>query len=190
MGGPKATKRNAVPASKTQASNASILYKTAVTIVLNTVPWKQLTSAHNYCVIMHKLKQLTNARTIDFESIGWELNSNAQLHCHFTLMTKKPIIIPKIISQLKKQKWFWKYNAIHNFENYRFHFKPLNEEADYIRWSAYCKKTKNMRPLYNKLCHDISNKLFPDLDLADYDIEFINGKPKYIDPHKQHFIFC
>jgi len=169
-------------------SYSSMQHHTAITIVLNTVPWKQLTSAHNYSVIINKLKQLTGS-LIDWSTIGWELNGNSQLHCHFTLHSKKRIVPPHITKKMKAQKHYWKYHSIPNFSNYRFHFKDLKTTSDIERWTDYCLKTGDQRPLYNRVAHDISNKLLPDLDLTDYDIEFIDGKPKYIDQTKALFIF-
>lgn len=193
MGGAGGHQRSAAPATKSQATKGSISYNsmhkhTAVTITLNTVPWKKLTSAHNYMCIINKVKQLANG-TVDWKTVGWELNGNCQLHCHFTLISKKPVVIAKIINQLKAQKHYWKYHSIDNFANYRLHFKPLKTTSDIERWTGYCLKAGDQRPFYNRVAHDISNKLLPDLDLTDYDIEFIGGNPKFIDGDKAFFIF-
>ena len=173
----------------TSISYSSMKHYTAVTITLNTVPWKQLTSAHNYCVIINKLKQLCKA-SLDWKYLGWELNGNCQLHCHFTLVTNKRIVPPHMIRRMKGQTHYWKYHSIANYSNYRIHFKSIKTKEDLERWVLYCKKTKDMRSLYNRVAHDLSNKLYPDLDLVDYDVEFNHeGNPKYITTDKALFIF-
>ena len=152
---------------------------TAVTIKLNTAPWKYNGTVNEETVyqIIHNLYKACDAPVV-LHPVKWELDTKCQLHCHTTLETKKTVFRNKVLSYIKEHL---------DVPNYHIFLKPIaNQELVY--WQAYCNKVKvDVRPLYYRIVQFYRNpKVIEDFsDLADYDIEY-NSKTG----HFQHIDTC
>ena len=157
---------------------------TAVTIKLNTAPWKHGGTVNEETV--HKILDVINWRQLlsVLYPIRWELDSKCQLHCHTTIESPKTLFRNQVLEAIKE--------AIPEAKNYSVYLKPI-EKAELEYWLAYCNKHKDdIRPIYYRLQQYYHYKplVIEDFsDLADYDIEF-NSKTQhfqYIDNSKGKF---
>ncbi len=152
---------------------------TAVTIKLNTAPWKHGGTVNEETVykIIDKIRESTPLSYL--YPVKWELDSKCQLHCHTTIESKKTLFRNKVLEAIKED--------IPAAKNYSVYLKQI-EKGELGHWLLYCNKQKcDIRPIYYRLQHFYHYKSPPcgiieDFsDLADYDIEY-NTKTK----HFQH----
>ena len=176
--------------SKSKTSKKPLVFS-AVTIKLNTAPWKPngVTNEETIAQILYALKQ--NCRHIGphghlsyiFQHPPkWELDSKCQLHAHATIQTVGPIYRNKAIAQIKE--------TLPHTKPYAIYIKTINSSQELAYWRAYCEKTTfDPRPLYYRICayyHSKPRVIEDFSDLADYDVEY-NSKTRhfeYIDSSK------
>lgn len=155
----------------------------AVTIKLNTAPWKHGGTVNEETVyqIIHNIYKACQCDII-LHPVKWELDSHCQLHCHTTVETPKTIFRNKILTYIKEHL---------DVKNYSTYIKPIaNGELGY--WQQYCNKVKkDVRPLYYRIIQFYRNpKELEDFsDLADYDCEYNTktGHFQHIDSSKSKF---
>lgn len=159
---------------------------TAVTIKLNTAPWKPGGTVNEETVfkILHRINSMESESYLFNQfPVKWELDSKCQLHCHTTVATKKILYRNKVLAKIKED--------IPEAARYSIFLKPL-AKAELEYWVAYCNKHKDdIRPLYYRIQQYYHNpKVIEDFsDLADYDIEYNTktGHFQYIDNTKAKF---
>ncbi len=170
-------------------------FHSAVTIKLNTAPWKRngIVNEETVYQIIHSIFQSQNEPNPTFTNhvaqdlsiillpVKWELDSKCQLHLHTTIETSKPIYRKRTLKFIK--------DNVKNSKNYSTYIKPIShDELDY--WLRYLAKTKiDVRPLYYRIItyYHAQPQVIEDFsDIADYDVEY-NSKTshfEYIDSSK------
>ncbi len=150
----------------------------AVTIKLNTAPWKPngVTNEETILQILHSLSP--NQVVIP----KYELDSKCQLHAHATVQTAGPIFRNKAIATIKE--------TLPHTKPYAIYIKAITSSTELTYWHAYCRKTNfDPRPLYYRICayyHSKPRVIEDFSDLADFDVEY-NSKTRhfeYIDTSK------
>ncbi len=155
---------------------------TAVTIKLNTAPWKHGGTVNEETV--HKILDKIRPDSSYLYPIKWELDSKCQLHCHTTIESPKTLFRNQVLSAIKED--------LPESQRYSVYLKAI-EKAELVYWLAYCNKHHDdIRPIYYRLQQYYHYKplVTEDFsDLADYDIEY-NSKTQhfqYIDNSKGKF---
>jgi len=122
-------------------------YYTAITLKLNTKPWKQdgVTSRHNYSLQLAALAIKFNC-TVDSVH-GYELDKQCQLHVHTTLVSTK------ILHRASICKWYR-----HKYQKHSIWLVPITNLRN---WQGYCQKTGNEEEKYHWLCRFYSEN-YPD----------------------------
>lgn len=121
-----------------------MVYYTAITLKLNTKPWKQggVTSLENY---HQQLAWICNKYKIkwDQQHVGCELDKLGQLHVHTTLISSNVLHRMSIIKEYRK-----------HFKYYQMFLVPVNNLQ---KWVDYCIKTGNEEEKYHWLCRYYDN---------------------------------
>lgn len=113
-----------------------MVYYTAITLKLNTKPWKKITSKENY---MEQLNWICSKYDCQLTgSIAWELDQCCQLHTHTTLKSKKALFRKNICTEYRKQ-----------FKNHNIWLVP---DINNNRWDEYCSKSPDEEEKYHWLC--------------------------------------
>ena len=145
---------------------------TAVTIKLNTAPWKHGGTVNEETV--HKILDKIRPDNSILYPIKWELDSKCQLHCHTTIESPKTLFRNQVLSSIRED--------IPESKRYSVYLKAI-EKAELVYWFAYCNKHHDdIRPIYYRLqqYYHYQPLVIEDFsDLADYDIEY--------NPKTQHF---
>jgi len=153
-------------------------YFYAITIKLNTAPWKyggtvNEEDVHSICHLISKSTTKNDYPTLAFYDKAWELDSKCQLHLHTTIATERAVYRKRILELLKLDP---------RYKNYSIFIQPLPpDEVDY--WQRYCAKARDAREVYYRL-QQYYNKpeIIEDFsELADLDIEY--------DTANKHFIY-
>lgn len=154
-------------------------YFYALTIKLNTAPWKHggTVSGEDVYQIVNKVIQSTLKKDDSSYHLinldAWELDSKCQLHLHTLVNTERAIYRKRIQQEIK---------ADPRYKNYSVFIQPLEiNEVDY--WQRYCSKSRDMREIYYRLQQFYQNpEIIEDFsELADLDIEY--------DTANRHFIY-
>lgn len=151
-----------------------MVYFTAITLKLNTKPWKEngTTSKKEYKKQLNELCIAFNCNlAVD---LGWEMDKLCQLHVHGTLVSEK-ILHRKKISNY--------YRNI--YRKYSIWLRPID---DYTNWKSYCLKSgiQDQEKVYN-LISDFykvdENEELEQLEIAseiqDYDFVKFNHETKH-----------
>lgn len=110
---------------------------TAITIKLNTAPWKQggIANEETYCEMLNKIREQVNG--VIYHPIAWELDKNCQLHCHATIFSNFTVYRNKAINSCKNVK-----------DNHSVFIKEIQNSREVHYWIQYCKKSQDMRRMY------------------------------------------
>ncbi len=122
-----------------------MVYYTAITMKLNTKPWQCVTSRENYTAQINYICNKYDCQQVG--SMGWELDSNCQLHCHTTLKSNKALFRKNICSDYRK-----------TFKKHNIWLVPINS---FKNWEEYCTKTGNEEAKYHWICRYYDNN-YPD----------------------------
>lgn len=155
-------------------------YFYALTIKLNTAPWKRggTVSGEDVYFIVNQVIRSTGYKN-NYHSYplpshsAWELDSKCQLHLHTIVNTERAIYRKRIQQEIKTDP---------RLKNYSVFIQPLDlNEVDY--WQRYCSKSRDMREIYYRLQQFYQNpEIIEDFsELADLDIEY--------DTANRHFIY-
>lgn len=155
-------------------------YFYALTIKLNTAPWKHggTVSGEDVFSIVNMVIRSTGYKN-NYHSYplpshsAWELDSKCQLHLHTLVETERAIYRKRIQQEIKQDP---------RYKNYSVYIQPLElSEVDF--WQRYCSKSRDMREIYYRLQLFYQNsEIIEDFsELADLDIEY--------DSANRHFIY-
>ena len=111
-------------------------YYTAITLKLNTKPWKKVTSKENYMQQYNWICQNYDCQLVG--SIAWELDKCCQLHTHAILKSTKVLFRKKISTEYRK-----------TFKNHHIWLVP---DINCKNWNEYCTKTYDEEAKYHWLC--------------------------------------
>lgn len=118
-----------------------MVYYTAITLKLNTKPWKKVTSSENYIQQINYICQKYDCQQIG--SIAWELDKCCQLHLHTTLKSEKALFRKNICSDYRK-----------TFKKHNIWLVPVSSVKN---WNEYVTKTDNEEERYHWLCRYYNN---------------------------------
>lgn len=132
---------------------------TAVTIKLNTAPWKPngIASEEIIAEFLNIIRQ--SVYGVIFYPFAWELDKNCQLHVHATIFSNFTIYRNKVINKCK---------AIN--DKYQIYIKEIETKEEVKYWMQYCRKCPDMRRLYYEkiaFCYQDANKEQCMLDCQD-----------------------
>lgn len=113
-----------------------MVHYTAITLKLNTKPWKKVTSKESYMEQLNWICQKYDCQLVG--SIAWELDNFCQLHTHTTLQSNKVLFRKKICTDYRK-----------TFKNHNIWLVP---DINLVNWNLYCTKSPDEEAKYHWLC--------------------------------------